>query len=124
MAFASLCCLAAALFLFNRDPKTTGERVGTIEVDASGGSFELEWITIRIPPEFSHDGFTLAVYRDDSPPEHLANDGESRPAFCIRGPLDAVNGELEVTLEVDEDLLSSAGGGGALAKEETGYSTS
>lgn len=126
LALTSVCCLALALILFNRDPKTTGgERIGTIAVGSAGGVFEDEQVTIRISPGIAREEIRLEVYREGSQPGYLEEGEESGAAYSLSGPLEELNGEITFSVALSEEELAAArDGSGGLVKEEMGYATS
>lgn len=123
----SLCCIAGSFLLFSPSPdptpKTPSDSLGTFVVDASGGSFTHEQVSIRVSPGAVQKEIQLAVYRDTTAPNYLKESADSSTAYRISGPIAEINGEIEVSLALSKELANSTEGGG-LALERTGYSTS
>jgi hypothetical protein len=123
----SLCCIAGSFLLFKPSsptPKTSGESLGTFVVDASGGSFTHEQLSIRVAPGAVQKEIQLTVYRDTASPNYLEQGADSSTAYRISGPMAELNGEMEISLILSKELISSAQGSGGLALEGSGYSTS
>lgn len=108
LGLAALCCLAVILLLPRSSPDTPSRtRLGTLSVDSSGGSFSADGISLTVPPGSAPESLELELFREDSDPTEVEGSDYRSRGVILSGPLESLQGPLQIGLSVPDEYLSS-----------------
>lgn len=105
----ALCCAAAGLIYSYLNPIENEISLGTLEVNASGGTFENGDLRLEFPA-----GAALQPLRFDVLCERRAPQGDADGltyrsiGYTLRGPLHLLSGEMQISLKVPRAQLEDA----------------
>ncbi len=108
LGLAALCCLAVILLLPKSSPDTPSRtRLGTLSVDSSGGSFSADGLSLTVPPGSASESLELELFREDADPAAVEGSDFRSRGVVITGPLDRLQGPLQIGLSVPAEYLTS-----------------
>lgn len=119
----ALSCTAVILLYFFLNPFENEISLGTLEIGASGGTFEKGDLRLEYPPGIAPQTLRFEVLRERrAPPREEEGLTYRSVGYTLRGPLHLLEGEIRISLKVPQTRLDESGS--QLVLEEDVYTPS